>query len=133
MHGRNVSDRVHGEYGHREYAMDHAECDLRREAQTEDQQDDRIERDLGNRIYGTEYRISHIAGEATETKHETEQQTAGNADDARIAKRDAGARSVVPKILPLQQRDGAEKRVGRSGHDVRSDQQIENLPADEKA
>ena len=81
------------------YAVDDAERDLGGRAQTENQENDRVKRDLGNRIDGAEDRIGDIGGEATEADHKPKHQPTDDADGARIGKSRPGTRRVVPEIL----------------------------------
>src|ERR1700685_4267758 len=103
MYRRDGTNRVHRTNGNGEYAVDHAKSYLGRGAQAEDQKNDRIERDLGNRIDGAEHRIGHIARKTIEADREAEQYAARDPDQARITECDAGTPRIVPEISRSQQ------------------------------
>ena len=79
--------------------MDDAECDLRGRAQTENQENDRVKRDLGDRVDGAEDRIGDLGGEAAEADHKPKHQPTDDADGARIGESRPRTRRVVPEIL----------------------------------
>ena len=61
---RNIADRVHGQKRNRQHAVHGAERHPPRQAQPEDQQHHRIERDLRQRVERDEDRLADRAGQA---------------------------------------------------------------------
>src|ERR1039458_1243154 len=72
----DVAHAVHRENDDRKDAVDGAERDFGREAEPEEHQDHRVERDLRNRGERVENRIEHVAGEAREPEQQTDREAA---------------------------------------------------------
>ena len=74
-----------------------AEGDLGRNAEPEDQQDDGIERDLGDRIERGQDRLADLAGETVGAEREAGDQPADQRNQAGIDEGDAGRCDMPPK------------------------------------
>ena len=78
--------------------MDHAERDLGRNAEAEDQQDQRIERDLRDGVERDQDRLGDVAGEALQAEHEAEAHAERDRDDERVEEGGERRLRVRPEI-----------------------------------
>ena len=109
----HVAHRVDGEQGDRDDAVDGAERDLGGHAEAEDQQQDRIERHLRDRIERDQHRLEHVAGEPAEAERRC--RSRGRATTAMA--------SAAPKAVAVSCRCG--QKVGR---DEQVDRVAQRLP-----
>ena len=101
--------------------MDDAEGDLGGDAEAEDQQNERIERDLGDRIERAEDRVGHVAGKTAQAEPKAEHDAAGNRDDA--GNRKGGGRrrcGMRPRISGASQQLAQPARSSPAAKTARS-------------
>src|ERR1700722_19009913 len=130
---RDVAHRVHGEDGDRKDAVDHAERDLGGDAEAEDQENDRVERDLGYRVEGPEDRVGDVAGKAAQAEPQADRDAAGNRDDHGDAERRRGSVGVVAEGTGCDELGGAPDGRPRRGEHIGSDQPMHKLPQQQQA
>ncbi len=130
---RDVAHRIHREDRDREDAVDHAECDLGRNAEAEDQKNQRIERDLGDRIERAEDRIGHVAGKSAQAEPQAEHDAAAMAMTLASANAETVLCACTQKPLGLQQLDGARDGRGRRRNDIGPDRPVHKLPEQQQS
>ena len=132
MHGIDVAHDAHGDEDHRDDPVHHPERDLRRDAETEHQQHQRVERDLGQRVDGGQDRLRHLSGKAVEAEREAAGDPADRGDDQRYRKRIGGRFEVPPEHRGSEQRAGIAQGDERRRERDFADRRIQRLPCGDK-
>ena len=111
--------------------MDRPERDLGRNPEPEGQQQDRIKRDLRDRIDRNQHGLEDVARKPAEPERQTDRKPPADRERERHSERLAGLRGMNPeRVLPDELHAIAERFRRRTHRDIARDK-IERLPGDE--
>ena len=112
--------------------MDRAERDLGRHAEPEGEQDERVERDLGDRVDGNQHRLHHVARQAMQAEPEPDSEPERDRDGERGRKGAHRLRQVRPERFGHHEVRGEADGRERRAHRHLAGEPIETLPGEQE-